>query len=194
MYNEVGGQDKTEQTLDGLIKRQDELLKTLKSQVSKWDDNISGVKEEYKALKIAALKDAGKRIEADRLAKGVPIFTKGVLSMATAIKKKDWMALSAAIMDTCSGAAFIVQPPFGVGVGLFLNIIAQTLSFFVVQEPPLEDKIKKMLEHLKAGQQKENIAAVGHSIASYTDSLRTKCVGTTSSKGIAAILAMPLTS
>lgn len=50
------------------------------------------------------------------------------------------------------------------------------------------------MEHFQSGQQKENIAAVGHSISSYTTSLKTKCKGTTRSKGIAAILAMPLTS
>jgi hypothetical protein len=147
-----------------------------------------------KVMRDYAMEDAAARVIADRIAKGVPLFTKGILSASAAFKNKDYMAGSAALMDICSGGAMLIPPPTGPVAGALLTMIGQFLSFYVQQEPPIQDKIEKLLVHLKSEQEKERITAVGHSIASYTTSLITKCNGTTSSKSIAAILAMPLTS
>jgi hypothetical protein len=147
-----------------------------------------------KVMRDYAMEDAAARVIADRVAKGVPLFTKGILAANAAFKNRDYMAGSAALMDICSGGAMLIPPPTGPVAGALLTMIGQFLSFYVQQEPPIQDKIEKLLVHLKSEQEKERITAVGHSIASYTTSLITKCNGTTSSKSIAAILAMPLTS
>jgi hypothetical protein len=157
-------------------------------------DRLGSLKEEYGKLKEAALKDAAKRVEAERFAKGVPIITKGFLSAWVAFKEEDYMAGSAALMDICSGIAFLNVPPYGLAIGTIFNLVGQVLSFFLQKEPSLEDKIEKLLLHLKSEQNKETITGVGHSIGSYTTSLKTKCRSTANSKGIADILDMPLTS
>ena len=151
-------------------------------------------KTELKKVRDYAMEDAGARVIADRIAKGMPVVTKGILSAFAAFKKEDYMTGSAALMDICSGAAMLLPPPVGPVVGAFFTSIGQVLGYFVLHEPSLDDKMKKLLELLQSERQIENITAVGHSISSYTTSLMTKCVGTTSSKGVAEILAMPLTS
>jgi hypothetical protein len=173
-------------------------LDDFEERVVKEEPKLKGVgarmKGEFDDFKNRALKDADARVVADRIAKGAPVITKGTLSAIVAFKKKDYMAGSAALMDICSGTAMLFWPPTGAILGAFFTSIGQILTFFVPQEPSLEDKIEKMLEHFESEQQKQNINAVGHSISSYTTSLTTKCVGTTNGKGIADILAMPLTS
>lgn len=44
------------------------------------EKNIEDLKKEYSELKKAALTNAGKAIIADRIAKGVPVITKGTLT------------------------------------------------------------------------------------------------------------------
>jgi hypothetical protein len=180
--------------VDDLLIKLDNFEKTVSEEEPKLTGVGAKMKDEFHNFKERALKDADARVVADRIAKGAPVITKGTLSAIVAFKKKDYMAGSAALMDICSGTAMLFWPPTGAIVGAFFNSIGQILSVFVPQEPSLEDKIEKLLEHFESEEQKRNINAVGHSISSYTTSLTTKCVGTTSNKGIADILAMPLTS
>jgi uncharacterized membrane protein len=162
----------------------------------KFPDSVDAdeIKKRIKGLRDRALVDAGDRVIADRIAKGMPAVTTGILSAAAAFEKKDYMTGSKALMDICSGVAILLPPPYGPIIGAFFTSIGQILGNFVLQEPSLDDKIKKLLELLQSERQIENITAVGHSISSYTTSLITTCVGTKSSKGVAEILAMPLTS
>jgi len=173
-------------------------LTNFQETVGKEDSRFFGwgaqMKEEYHDFRERALKDADARVVADRFAKGAPIITKGAITAYVAFKKGDYMTGSGALMDICSGTAMLFWPPGGAIIGLIFNSIGQILSALVPQEPSLEDKIEKMLEHFESEEQKRDISAVGHSISSYTTSLTRMCAGTTSNKGIAEILAMPLTS
>jgi hypothetical protein len=172
-----------------------DLLQRLDNQLGMmWASQMKEFDKEYSELRQKALTDASARVIAERIAKGVPIITAGIASAAVAFKEEDYMAGSAALMNICSGIAFLNVPPYGLLVGAFFNMVGQILSFFVQEEPSLEDKIEKLLLHLKSEQNKETITGVGHSIGSYTTSLKTKCRSTASSKGIADILHMPLTS
>jgi hypothetical protein len=137
-------------------------------------DVAHNVAEKVKAYELTP---ADKALVADRMAKGVPIITTGFLSAIQAIKNDDYIACSAALMNICSGSAMLIPPPTGAILGAFLNAMGQVLNFFVVQEPSLEDKIEKLLDHLQSEQQIVNITAVGHSISSYATSLTTKCAG-----------------
>ena len=135
------------------------------------------VNKEYKELKKEALTDAAARVVADRFAKGMPIITKGLISAVVAFKKKDYMAGSAALMDICSGTAMLFPPPAGAAIGALFNTIGQILTVFVPQQPSLEDKIEKLLRHIKSEEEKNKIRGFGHSVSSYTNAVRTKSAG-----------------
>jgi hypothetical protein len=117
----------------------------------------------------------------DSITKGLPKVVKSVFAADAAFKKGDYVAGSAAMMELSSAAMPIFASLLGVGggavVGAILLAIGQILSFYALKQPSLEDKIKKMLDHLQSEKEIQKMTAVGHSIASYATDLRRKCEG-----------------
>jgi hypothetical protein len=193
------GSDEPEITIKTVTDREYNIINAnpltgyLMNNVPGLQESVEKVKEVGTNIKSYKMTPADKALTADRIAKGLPIITTGFLSAIQAIKQDDYIACSAALMNICSGTAMLAPPPIGAMLGAFIGSIGLVLNFFVKQEPPLEDKIEKLLYHFKDQQNKETISAVGHSISSYATSLTKKC-DPKNSKGIAAILAMPLTS
>jgi hypothetical protein len=181
---------KLDEAVDGLERMKQKTKKIVPAS----EKTVDKLKTEIKGIRDRALIDAEARVYADRIAKGMPTVTKGIISAIAAFDKHDYITGSSALMDICSGAAILLPPPVGPVVGAFFTSIGQILGYFVQHESSLEDKIEKLLDHLQSEQRIADITAVGHSISSYTTSLIARCVDTPSSKGIAEILAMPLTS
>ncbi len=146
-------------------------------------DKIEKVREEYREAAEKGKSSKYHKDLADSIAKSVPLIVKGVYAATAAFKKGDYITGSAAIMDICASvipvftSLFSAAGPAGALVGALFSLIGQILSFFAPQQPSLEEKIQKMLDHLKSEDQIQDMTAVGYSISSYTTSLRTKCMG-----------------
>lgn len=146
-------------------------------------ESMADIREEYllaaeKGKTSKYYKDVG-----DSIAKSLPSIVKGALSASEAFKKGDYITGSAALMDICASVIPVFASlssaagPEGALVGAIFSVIGQILSFFAPKQPSLEEKIQKMFDHLQSEQQIVAITAVGHGIRSYTNSLRTKCMG-----------------
>jgi hypothetical protein len=62
-------------------------------------------------------------------------------------------------------------------IGALFSVVGQILSFFAPKQPSLEEKIEKMLDHQQSETQIIALGAFGHSVSSYTYTLRTKSMG-----------------
>jgi hypothetical protein len=117
----------------------------------------------------------------DSIAKGLPNVVKSAFAADVAFKKGDYVASSVAMMELSSAAIPIFAAVLGVGggavVGAIFLAIGQIPGFYAPKQPSLEDKIKKILDHLQSEKEIQTMTAVGHSIASYTTDLRRKCEG-----------------
>lgn len=119
----------------------------------------------------------------DSIAKSLPSLVKGALTASEAFKKGDYISGSAALMDICASVIPVFASlasaagPAGALVGALFSVIDQILAFFAPKQPSLEEKIQKMLEHLKSEEQIQSMMAVGHSVSSHAAGLRTKCIG-----------------
>ena len=147
-------------------------------------DSMEDIRDEYRLAAEKGKSDKYYKDLGDSIAKSLPGIVKGASSAADAFKKGDYIAGTAALMDICASVIPVFASlasatgPQGALIGALFSVVGQILSLFAPKQPSLEDKIKKMLDHLQGEAQIQNITAVGHSISSYTDSIRARCSGT----------------
>lgn len=150
---------------------------------SKLTDSIDKIKQEYEVAAEKGKTDKYYKDLSDSIAKSLPSLVKGAYSAAQAFEKGDYITGSAALLDICASVIPVFASlastggPPGVLIGALFSVVGQILSFFAPKQPSLENKIQKMLDHLQSETQIATITAFGHSVSSYTSSLRTKCMG-----------------
>ena len=156
----------------------------------KLEGSIYDIKKEYQEA-VKKQKEAGKNTEtkkyykdlADSIAKCVPNLVKGAYAAAGAFDNRDYITGTAALMDICASVIpvfttlFSATGPAGVLVGALFSFVGQILSFYAPKQPSLEAKIEKMLDHQQSEAQIIALGGFGHSVSSYTYSLRTKSMG-----------------
>lgn len=145
--------------------------------------SIEQIETQYAMAVEKGKKSAYYKDLSDSVAKNLPALVNGIYAADKAFKKGDYISASASMMSICASvlpiltAATATGGPVGVLIGALLSVVAQILSFFAPQQPSLESKIQKMLDQLKTDEDIESIKGFGHSISSYTSSLRSKCEG-----------------
>jgi len=146
-------------------------------------DAMEDIRGEYRIAAEKGKSDKYYKDLGDSIAKSLPGVVKGTVSAVEAFKKGDYISGSAALLDICASVipvfaslAFATGPQ-GALVGALFSVVGQILGLFAPKQPSLEDKIKKMLDHLQGEKQIQDMKAVGHSISSYADFLRTQCSG-----------------
>ena len=146
-------------------------------------ESMQRIKEEYgRAVELGKTSKYYNDL-ADSIAKNLPGMVKGAYTASQAFKNGDYISGSAALMDICASVIPVFASlasaggPPGALIGALFSVIGQILSFFAPKQPSLEEKIEKMLQHLRSEEQVQSMMAVGHSVSSYTASLRAKCIG-----------------
>lgn len=146
-------------------------------------DSMEDIRAEYHKVAALAKSDKYYKDVGESIAKSLPSLVKGVYSAAQAFKSGDYISGAAAIMDICASiipvfaAVLSATGPQGAIIGALFSVVGQILSFFMPKQPSMESKIQKMLDQLQSETQLANIKAFGHSVSSYTSSMRTKCMG-----------------
>ena len=146
-------------------------------------DSMEDIREEYQKAAALAKTDKYYKDVSDSIAKSLPGLVKGAYAAAQAFKSGDYISGAAAIMDICASiipvftAILSATGPQGAIIGALFSVVGQILSFFLPKQPSMESKIQKMLDQLQSETQLANIKAFGHSISSYTSSMRSKCMG-----------------
>lgn len=102
----------------------------------------------------------------EAVAKAIPDITKGLLSAVTAIKEKDWIGASAAILDILSGVSAALGPE-GALVGALLSMVSMILNFFEPKQPSLLDQIEKYMINLAGVKEKDTLKAIADIVAVY---------------------------
>jgi hypothetical protein len=135
--------------------------------------SIDKIRGEYQEAVSKDYKDI-----ADSIANCLPNLVKGTKDAVDAFKEGDYISGSAALMDICASVIPVFASlsaaggPVATLFGAVLSVVGQILSFFAPKQPSLEDKIQKMLDHLKDQKQFESITAFGHSVSSYISMLQ----------------------
>ena len=147
------------------------------------ENDIQKIKDEYRVAAEKGRTSKYYKDLSDSIAKSLPSLVKGALSASEAFKKGDYITGSAALMDICASMIPVFASlasaggPPGALVGALFSVVGQILAFFAPKQPSLEDKIQMMLDHLQSEQQITTITAFGHSVSSYTSTLRRKSKG-----------------
>lgn len=145
--------------------------------------SMEDIREEYRKAAALGKSDKYYKDVSDSIAKSLPSLVKGAYSAAQAFKSGDYISGAAAIMDICASiipvftAILSATGPQGAIIGALFSVVGQILSFFMPKQPSMESKIQKMLDQLQSETQLANIKAFGHSVSSYTSSMRMKCMG-----------------
>lgn len=146
-------------------------------------DSVEEIRADYALAAEKAKTSKYYKDVADSIAKSLPGIVKGAHSAAQAFEKGDYITGSAALMDVCSSLIPVFASlssaggPPGVLIGALFSVVGQILSFFAPKQPSLESKIQKMLDQLQSETEIRNITAFGHSVHSYTSTLRQQCMG-----------------
>jgi hypothetical protein len=146
-------------------------------------DSMDDIKAEYLQAAEKAKTSKYYKDVSESIAKSLPLLVKGTYSAVTAFQKGDYISGTAALFDIASSVIPVFASlasaggPPGVLIGALFSVVAQILSFFAPKQPSIESKIQKMLDQLQSETEIEKITAFGHSISSYTRSLRAKCMG-----------------
>lgn len=146
-------------------------------------DSIEQIRNEYELAAARGKTSKYYKDVGESIAKCLPSLVKGTMAASEAFKKGDYISGSAALMDICASvipvfaSLFAAGGPAGALVGALFSVIGQILSFFAPKQPSLEDKIQKMLDHMQSENEIQTITAFGHSVSSYTSTLRSKSAG-----------------
>jgi hypothetical protein len=144
---------------------------------------LDGVREDYKIAIAKGKTEKYYKDLADSIVKNLPLLVKGTQSAITAFEKGDYISGTAALFDIAASIVPMLTNlasaagPEGLLLGALLSLVGQILGFFAPKQPSLESKIQKMLDQLQSDTQIATITAIGHSINSYTSTLRAKSTG-----------------
>jgi len=146
-------------------------------------ESIEQIKEDYELAAQNAENSKYYKDLKESIAKSLPSLVKATYGAVEAFKKNDYISGSAAIIDMCSSVIPVFASLTSAGgpatamIGAVFSVAGQILSFFLPKQPSLEKQIEKMFAHLRSEEKIVEIEAFGKSVNSYTDSLRTKCIG-----------------
>lgn len=135
---------------------------------TEFNEQLDELDTKYAALKADAKGNADAKRGMEAVAKGIPLFSKGVISAVQGFQKNDPIAGSAGVIDAVSSIITTIASisstagPAGAIVGAILSVVSMILKSFSAQKPTkaLAQQLEEVIRNLKGEEWMQNLKMV----------------------------------